>query len=78
MEEATFRVPTFFISGDMYLLRYGQKSQLFVDFIQRAYWQGTQKNLLSKMKEPFEDFIQMAYATRNTTICHEKLEFLDG
>jgi len=36
------------------------------------------RTLLSKTKEPFEDFIQMAYATRNTTICHEKLEFLDG
>jgi len=54
------------------------KSQLFVDCIQMAYWQGTQKNVFSKTKEPFEDFIQMAYATRNTKICHEKLEFLDG
>jgi len=32
------------------------------------------RTLLSKTKEPFEDFIQMAFATRNTTICHEKLD----
>ena len=37
-----------FLSPEIYLYRFGQKSQLFVDFIQTAYWQGTQKKVSIK------------------------------
>jgi hypothetical protein len=64
MEEATFRVPTCFIS-EIYLRRYGQKSQLFVDFIQMAYWQGTQKNASFKNKRAVRGFY-------SNGVCHKK------
>jgi len=55
IEKATFRVPTFLIS-EMCLWRYGQKSQLFVNFIQMAYWQRTQKTATFKNKRTVRGF----------------------
>jgi len=77
MGEATFRVPTFLIS-EIYLRRYGLKSEPFVDLFKWLIVKEQTRTVLSVTKEPFIDFIQMTNCQGTHQYAMKSSEFLDG
>ena len=67
-----------FLSSEIYLRRYGHKSEPFVDLFKWHIVKEQTRMVLSGTKEPFVDFIQMANCQGPRQYSMQSSDFLDG